>query len=217
METYIVRNAWADGRYEIRDSHTRELVACGETPPVNIDELLNQYCKVCGGYFCTIHGNWIACSCPGNWKYDLAVHLKCPGCGAPPLNLSANQNRETHRNIRSLYGWSSDPVTDAELQAKYGDSIPQAEGGSVSAMENLHPNPGALRAIVCRDGALCKKVTWTRNPTPGGMDAALSAKIVDEANPECGPHRVILYEAVGIQTNSGYVIEERFKKAMGSV
>jgi hypothetical protein len=91
MDFYLVRNAFQGGRYEIRDSFTRLEVAVGDTPPLNLDKLIEQCCKVCGLCSCAVHANWIICSCSGKWKYDPLVHKTCPGCGTPPPNLSANQ------------------------------------------------------------------------------------------------------------------------------
>jgi hypothetical protein len=73
----------------------------------------------------------------------------------------------------------------------------------------LHPNPGALRAIICRGGALCRRVVGG-NPIVSGITAHIVMEQVDKAS-DCGPHRLILYHAVGVHTGSRYDMDVPLK------
>lgn len=68
-----------------------------------------------------------------------------------------------------------------------GDSVPEEP-------KNLHPCPGLLRAIVCKDGQLCPEVP--DNPMGSGLTAGALKELFNREGRVCGPHRVVHYKPV---------------------
>lgn len=50
---------------------------------------------------------------------------------------------------------------------------------------------------------MCRKDSG--NPHVGGLDSDLTLDSLDETRTECGPHRIILYHAVGVKIEGKYI------------